>query len=93
MLHYTADEEFQSEEMVGIKRICDRRDEEIHDHDFVEIVYIIEGSGRHYINDEEFAIKAGDLLFVNYGCTHAFLVNERLVAYNLMIRVDYFIKT
>lgn len=92
VLHYTADEEFQSEEMVGIKRICDRRDEEIHDHDFVEIVYIIEGSGRHYINDEEFAIKAGDLLFVNYGCTHAFLVNERLVAYNLMIRVDYFIK-
>ncbi len=92
VFHYTADEEFQSEEMVGIKRICDRRDEEIHDHDFVEIVYIIEGSGRHYINDEEFAIKAGDLLFVNYGCTHAFLVDERLVAYNLMIRVDYFIK-
>ena len=92
MLHYTAEAEFQSDAMVAIKKICDRQDEQIHDHDFVEIVYIIEGTGKHYINDEEFAIKAGDLLFVNYGCTHAFLVDDQLVAYNLMIRVDYFIK-
>lgn len=92
MLHYTAEQEFKDDSLVAIKKICDRKDEEIHDHDFVEIVYIIEGTGRHYINDEEFVIKAGDLLFVNYGCTHAFLVDDQLVAYNLMIRVDYFIK-
>ena len=92
MLHYTAEQEFQDDSLVAIKKICDRKDEEIHDHDFVEIVYIIEGTGRHYINDEEFVIKAGNLLFVNYGCTHAFLVDDQLVAYNLMIRVDYFIK-
>ena len=92
MLHYTAEQEFQDDSLVAIKKICDRKDEEIHDHDFVEMVYIIEGTGRHYINDEEFDIKAGNLLFVNYGCTHAFLVDDQLVAYNLMIRVDYFIK-
>lgn len=92
MLHYTAEQEFKDDSLVAIKKICDRKDEEIHDHDFVEIVYIIEGTGRHYINDEEFVIKAGNLLFVNYGCTHAFLVDDQLVAYNLMIRVDYFIK-
>ncbi len=92
MLHYKAEEEFQSDEMVAIKRICDHRDEEIHDHDFVEIVYIIEGTGRHFINDEEFPVKAGDLLFVNYGCMHAFHVDDKLVAYNLMIRVDHFTK-
>lgn len=92
VLHYTAEQEFKDDSLVAIKKICDRNDEEIHDHDFVEIVYIIEGTGRHYINDEEFVIKAGDLLFVNHGCTHAFLVDDQLVAYNLMIRVDYFIK-
>ena len=92
MLHYTAEQEFQDDSLVAKKKICDRKDEEIHDHDFVEMVYIIEGTGRHYINDEEFAIKAGNLLFVNYGCTHAFLVDDQLVAYNLMIRVDYFIE-
>ena len=91
MLRYKASEEFQSDEMVEIKRIDDHRhDEEIHNHDFVEIVYIIEGAGRHCINDEEFEVKAGNLLFINYGCTHAFHVDGTLVAYNLMIRVDYF---
>lgn len=90
MLEYKADEEFQSGGMIDIKKICDHRDEEIHNHDFVEIVYVIEGTGSHYVNDEEFAVKAGDLLFVNYGCTHAFHVEDKLVAYNLMIRVDYF---
>ena len=90
MLQYKADEEFQGNEPVALKKLCDYRSEEIHNHDFVEIVYVIEGAGRHYVNDEKFDVKAGDLLFVNYGCTHAFEVDEKLVAYNLMIRVDYF---
>ncbi len=90
MLHYRAEEEFDADAMVAIKKICDYRSEEIHNHDFVEIVYVIEGSGRQCVNDEEFDVKAGDLLFVNYGCTHAFHVDDKLIAYNLMIRVDYF---
>lgn len=90
MLHYKAEEEFQKDSMVAIKKTCDYRSEEIHNHDFIEIVYIIEGSGRHCVNEEEFDVKEGDLLFVNYGCTHNFHVNDKLVAYNLMIRVDYF---
>ena len=63
MFHYKADEEFKNDEMVAIKKICDYRDESIHNHDFVEIVYVIEGSGRHYIDGEEFVVKAGDLQF------------------------------
>ncbi len=90
MLHYKAEEEFQSDAMVAIKKICDYRNEEIHDHDFVEIVYIMEGAAQHCINGEEFDVKAGDLLFINYGCTHAFYLKDKMVAYNLMIRVDYF---
>jgi AraC-like DNA-binding protein len=92
VLHYKAEEEFQSDAMVAIKKICDYRNEEIHDHDFVEIVYIIEGDSRHYINGEEFSVKAGDLLFINFGCTHSFSLDDKFVAYNLMIRVDYFTK-
>lgn len=92
MLNYKAEEEFQSDAMVAIKKICDYRDEEIHNHDFVEIVYVMEGSGRHYIDGEEFAVKAGDLLFINYGCTHSFHIDDKLVAYNLMLRVDFFTK-
>lgn len=92
MLHYKADEEFQSGEMVDIKKIDDNRDEQIHNHDFVEIVYVTEGEGKHSVNGEEFSVKAGDLLFLNYGCTHAFTVTDKMVAYNLMVRVEYFTK-
>ena len=92
MLHYKADEEFQSDAMVAIKKIDDNRDEQIHNHDFVEIVYVTEGEGKHSVNGEEFSVKAGDLLFLNYGCTHAFTVTDKMIAYNLMVRVDYFTK-
>lgn len=92
MLHYRAAEEFQSDAMVAIKKICDCRNEAIHDHDFVEIVYIIEGASKHYINGEEFSVETGDLLFINSGCTHAFELDDMFIAYNLMIRVDYFTK-
>ena len=92
MLHYRAEEEFQSDAMVAIKKICDYKNEEIHDHDFVEILYVTEGMARHCIDGEEFSVKAGDLLFINYGNTHAFFVEGKTVAYNLMIRVDYFTK-
>ena len=92
VIHFKAEKEFQSDEMVAIKKICDYRDMPIHNHDFVEIVYVIEGSARHYIDGEEFPVKVGDLLFINYGCTHAFHVDDKLIAYNLMVRVDYFIK-
>ena len=90
MLHYRAEKEFQSDAMVAIKKICDYKNEEIHDHDFVEILYVTEGMARHCIDGEEFSVKAGDLLFINYGNTHAFFVEGKTVAYNLMIRVDYF---
>ncbi len=90
MLHYKADKEFQKGAMVAIKKILDRRDEGLHDHDFVEIVYIIEGTCKHYIDGEEFSVKAGDLLFINYDCMHAFCPDNKFLAYNLMIRVDYF---
>lgn len=92
MLHYRAAKEFQSDAMVAIKKICDYKDEQIHDHDFVEILYVIEGTARHSVDGEEFTVKAGDLLFINYGSTHAFFVDDKFVAYNLMIRVDYFTK-
>jgi len=91
LFHYKADEEFKSNAMVAVKKICDYRDDQIHNHDFVEIVYVIEGTCKHSISGEEFTVKAGDLLFINYGCTHAFYENK-MVAYNLMVRVEYFTK-
>ncbi|MBQ8375302.1 MAG: AraC family transcriptional regulator [Clostridia bacterium] len=90
--HYLAKNEFKDDEAVAIKWLSDGKDERVHDHDFVEIVYIIDGRGAHYVNGVEYAVQRGDLVYINYGCTHGFKVQEKLIAYNIMVKVDYFQK-
>ena len=45
---------------------------EEHIHDFIEIVYVINGKAKEYINKTMFKVSRGDLLFINYGSTHSF---------------------
>ena len=90
--HYLAKNEFYENEVVAVKWLSDSRDESFHDHDFIEIVYILEGKGVHKINGVEYPVQRGDLVYINYGCTHSFTVNEKLIAYNVMVKVDYFEK-
>lgn len=96
-IHYFADNEFCakgviSNGMVALKQLSDIKDEPLHDHDFVEIVYIHDGKGAHYVNGVEYLVQKGDLLYINYGCTHSFKVYEKLVASNVMVKPDYFDK-
>ena len=42
-----------------------------HDHDFLEIVYVKSGHADQWINDQLYKLSRGDLLFINYGSTHA----------------------
>lgn len=89
--HYLAKKEFKDDEtIVAIKRITDNRDDILHDHDFVEIVYVLEGGGVHNINGVEYPVQRGDLLYINYGCTHSFKIPDSMVALNLMVKLDYF---
>ena len=47
-----------------------------HTHDFIEIVYVFSGNTTHVIDGVEYAVKHGDLLFLNYGSTHAFFSDK-----------------
>lgn len=42
-----------------------------HTHDFIEIIYVLDGVATEQINDSEYILKRGDMLFINYGSTHA----------------------
>ena len=44
----------------------------LHTHDFIEIVYLLSGKMRHQMGGVPFDTEAGDLLFMNRACTHAF---------------------
>ena len=43
-----------------------------HTHEFIEIIYITEGSCVHTINGVSYNVKHGDMLFINYGSVHSF---------------------
>lgn len=47
--------------------------EEEHEHEFVEIIYVLNGRATQHINSSTFEVGKGDLLFVNYGSTHSFV--------------------
>lgn len=65
--------------------------EDVHTHDFIEMVYIVKGKGAHRINSVTYNVKKGDLLFINYGETHSFTVgNGGMSFYNILIRPEFF---
>ncbi|MGF7047896.1 AraC family L-rhamnose operon transcriptional activator RhaR [Paenibacillus sp. DS2015] len=43
-----------------------------HEHDFIEICYVWEGNGFHYIEDHTIRVKKGDLFFLPIGVSHIF---------------------
>lgn len=84
---------FFGEDRVYVKRNHSETDtaEEIHTHDFIEMVYILQGTGAHRINSVTYNVKKGDLLFINYKETHSFTVGKGgMTFYNILIRPEFF---
>ncbi|MDD5672823.1 MAG: AraC family transcriptional regulator [Chitinivibrionales bacterium] len=48
-----------------------------HNHNYLEIVFVLAGSGIHIINGEEYPIKKGDIFFLNYDLVHTFKATPR----------------
>ncbi len=66
----------------------------MHKHDFIEIVYIISGSARHFMGDINYEVHKGDLVIVNYGVPHTFIPfrdgDEVFSTYDLLFTTDFF---
>ena len=57
-----------------------------HTHDFIELVYVLQGAGTNLIDQHPYPILRGDLYIINRGSTHAFTVSRHLVFLNMMFR-------
>lgn len=55
-----------------------------HRHDFVELIYICDGSGTQYIDGVAYKVSRGDFLYVNYGKTHDFTANGSMTYIEVM---------
>jgi AraC-like DNA-binding protein len=70
---YKIEELTQNSKTMYLSKCMVRVGEPLHTHDFIEIVYILSGKITHIIDGQSYSFSRGDLIFMNYGCTHAIL--------------------
>jgi len=83
MFCYTNQRMFRDGENINISKQTIYKSEDIHTHEFIEIVYIFSGSGKQTIDQAEYNVKKGDLLFINCGQTHSFQTQSTMSFYNI----------
>ena len=59
-----------------------------HTHQFIEIVYVASGSATHTINGSSYTLNHGDIVFMNYGCTHSFVADKDNTYVNILFSPD-----
>ena len=68
------------------------RNEAPHTHEFIEIVYILSGRMTHRINGQSYDVRRGDILFMNYGCTHEFFSDGEYSYANILFSPEVMIR-
>ena len=53
------------------------KDYPVHTHDFIEIIYILDGEGIQTIDGTSYSVRRGDMLFINYGSSHSYSTSSR----------------
>ncbi len=62
-----------------------------HTHNYIEFVYMVQGSSTHYIDDREIILHEGDLLFLNQNAVQEILpAGKDDIAVNFMILPSFF---
>jgi len=64
-----------------------------HQHDFMELAYVAEGGGFHYINDQIIPVSKGDWFILPLGVSHVFRPtgvrpDHPLIVYNCIFRAE-----
>lgn len=64
----------------------------LHGHDFVELVYVIEGEGEHVCDGESYQLFAGDVFIINPDEQHAYHIaaNQKIEIFNCLFTPSLF---
>ncbi len=61
----------------------------LHNHDFIEIAYVVKGRGIHYLGDSQMEIEQGDYFIINTGVVHGYRDIEEMTVYNCVFTADF----
>lgn len=75
--------------------VYDQTDTNYHSHDFLELVYILEGSSIHVLDGKQGLVRQGDCFIIDYGSFHQYrsLGHTRLKLINILFTPDLIDKT
>ncbi len=59
------------------------RIEPTHAHEFIEIIYVCDGEAEQCVDGSSYRVRHGDMIFLNYGCTHSFTPSDNYSYINI----------
>ena len=71
-----------------VEYLTDRTIDE-HIHDFIEIVYILKGKCVHVVDNNEYKLRHGDVLVINYDSVHSIKAESGLEHINILLKPRY----
>ncbi|MCA0755594.1 AraC family transcriptional regulator [Paenibacillus sp. N4] len=86
---YKGERFFKGKEDIYVNRCTEAFTICEHSHDFIEVSYVAQGSGYHYIADQIIPVKSGDLFIIPAGTSHVFRPSSpnqsaKLIVYNCL---------
>ncbi len=69
---FKAEDLFKPHLPIYVNRVYESFDTIEHSHDFIEICYVGDGAGTHYIQDRTLPVTQGDIFFLPVGTHHVF---------------------
>lgn len=87
MRHYPIRNYIAEGQLYNMRRgSCSEKSQiESHEHEFIELVYVLSGGGTHYINGKAYAVKRGSLLCIDVGDVHRFSTPDAMGYMNVYL--------
>lgn len=85
-MRFWADKEKKFKQLINVvrdERPKSKESLELHTHDFVEIEYVIQGSGIQEINGVKYSVKRGDLICLKKGDFHTYYTDNKIEVLNV----------
>lgn len=60
----------------------------VHDHDFMEIAFILRGTGSQFVNGYRYEIAAGDVFLIKEDIAHELINFHNLAMYNILFQKE-----
>ena len=86
---FTAKDRINCDENINIYTYTAYKDEPLHTHEFLEIVYVLSGTGRHCIGGTWYPVERGNILFINLGQTHSFCTEGQMELTNILLMPEF----